>query len=472
MSLIIRGGTVVTSIGTSRMDVTCANGVIQSLQTRTDVSQADEIVDAEGLLVFPGFIDPHVHSRDPGQEYKEDFAHLTRAASVGGVTTIFDMPNAVPPTANVEVFRERVAHHRLSAHIDFGLWGVSLGQANMREIGPLLDEGVVAIKLFWGYALDPETKLLVYNYDDTVKGLLPPPSNLDVCELFRLVGERGGVLAAHCEDRSLIHVVERHLKETDTYQSVLSSRPAAAEAAAVALGAEYSKAFGCHFHVMHVSAGRSVKLIKAAQDDGIWVTAETCPHYLEMTDKDIESMAKPSKVYPPVRGEGDREALWQGLRGTTISSIGSDHAPHTREEKEIPFGEQLPGYIGVETTARVMLNAAIREGLPLEWVAWAMSEATARIYGVHPRKGSLAPGSDADFTIVDPNARWTIDSSDLHSKNTHTPWHDQSGVGMPVMTIVRGSIVMRSNEPIGDPNGRFVRARHRPLPSKMVLRTA
>lgn len=458
MKLAIRNGTVVSSHGQQQVDVICDGGRIVSLDMPGLNAEVDEVIDATGMLVFPGFIDPHVHSREPGLTYKEDFAHSTRAAAAGGVTTILEMPNAVPPVSDVATFRERASQHARSAFVDFGLWGLSLGAANLDEIPGLIDAGVVAVKLFWGYALHRETKQLVYNFrDELPENLIMPPGNGDVLQLFRVVAEAGGVLAAHCEDRDILATSEEALGGViGSYADLLSARPDTAEAAAIALAAEFSRATGCRFHVVHMSSARGAEIIGAAQQQGISITAETCPHYLTLTDESYEQVGPLMKVYPPIRRAADRDALWNAVRSGTITSIGSDHAPHTVEEKQKDFTTQPAGMVGVETIAPVLINEMSKGNLSPERLAWVLSEGTAALYGL-TQKGRIQTGADADLTLVDPNAEWTIRNEALHSKHPLSPWNGLRVCGKPVAAVLRGSIIMRDGEPIGEPRGRLVR---------------
>lgn len=198
MRLLVSGGSVVTPGGVQEIDILCEDGKIAALLDRDVDIQVDEVLDASGKIVFPGFIDPHVHSRDPGLTHKEDFAHSTYGALMGGVTTVLEMPNAVPPVDSAEVFHERKEQHEKVAWVDFGLWGISVGEANLKELGPMINAGAVAIKIFWGYALRRDTRQLVYNIgDEPVENLLLPPDNGGVLRIFREIAAAGDLLAAH-----------------------------------------------------------------------------------------------------------------------------------------------------------------------------------------------------------------------------------------------------------------------------------
>ena len=426
MRLRIRNGTLVTSGGSARGEVVCRDGRIEA-QTAAG-GEVDDEIDASGLLVFPGFIDPHVHSRDPGLTDKEDFAHSTRAAAVGGVTTLCEMPNAIPPVTDAAIFEDRAAQHGQVAFVDFGLWGVALGAENLRAIEGLFAAGAVGVKLFWGYALHRRTLTLVYNLgDEPPENLVQPPGIGDVLDICREVARLGGVLGAHCEDRGLIEAAERALgRPIETYGELLQARSDTAEAVSIAIAAELSSATGCRFHVVHATSERGIRAVRRAQAEGIALSAETCPHYLSFTDADFADLGVMMKVYPPIRRSADQAALWDAVRDGAIGSLGSDHAPHTRQEKALGLGVAPAGVSGVETFGPVLVDAMLRGHLSPERLAWAAAEGTARLYGLYPRKGTLEPGADADFTLVDPTATTTVDKERLHSKQPLTPWHGRT----------------------------------------------
>ena len=459
MKFVIRNGTVVTPRDRYAANLVCEDGLITALEEPDSASGSDEEIDATGLLVFPGFIDPHVHSRDPGLTEKEDFSHSTQAAAAGGITTIFEMPNAIPPVSEVSVFRVRAEQHSRVAFVDFGLWAISLGAENLEHVPELIDEGAVGVKLFWGYALHRQTRQLVYNLaDEPPENLILPPGNGDVFDLFRTVAGAGGLLAAHCEDREVIEASERALGgDVAGYEDFLTSRPDTAEAASVALAAEFARATDCRFHVVHMSSARATDIVRLAQREGVSISAETCPQYLTLTNEAYASVGPSMKVYPPIRRAHDRDELWRGVRDGTITSLGSDHAPHTLEEKQRDLASQPAGAVGVETLVPVLLNEVSEGRLSPERLAWVLSEGTARLYGLYPQKGAIRPGADADFTIVDPEAGWTIRNEALHSKNPLSPWNGLSGRGAARFGVLRGRVVMRDGEPQGEPGGQIVR---------------
>jgi len=459
MRLLVQGGTVVSPDGRREADVLCEDERVVAVLEPGQPAEADERLDAGGLLVFPGFIDPHLHARDPGDVHKEDFAHATRAAAAGGVTTVLVMPNAVPPVTDAATFRRRAEEHGAVACVDFGLWGLSLGAANLEDVAGLFREGAVGVKLFWGYALDRQTKRLVYNAGDAApEDVIPPAETGEVLRLFREVARADGLVAAHCEDRGILDVAQAWLGHAPrTYAEMLAARPDVAEASSVAVGIELARATGARFHVVHISSARATELVRRAQGDGVRVSAETCPHYLLWTAADCEGRDAATKAFPPCREEADREALWRAVGDGTVSSIGSDHAPHTLEDKLQPFSSAPAGMVAVETMAPLMIDRMVAGRLTAERLSWVLSEGTARLYGLYPRKGAVLPGADADLTLVDPAARWTVRGERLHSVQRHTPLEGAQLRGAPVAAVLRGAVVMADREPVGGARGRFVR---------------
>jgi dihydroorotase len=460
MRLLVRGGAVVHAAGVDDADVLVVDGRIAALLGPSVRVDADEVVAATGCLVFPGFIDPHVHSRDPGQTEKEDFAHLTAAAAHGGVTTICEMPNALPPVVDAAIFEARAASREGRAHVDFAQWVMAVGEGDPDDLAGALDVGAVGAKIFWGYGLDRRTGGLLYNVADVdAADRIPPPSIGDVYGACVVAARRGGLVAAHCEDPAIIRAGAEIAGEGRGYDAFLQARPAVAEAAAVAAAAEVSLATGCRFHVVHLSTAAGVAAVRRARASGASLTAETCPQYLAFTAADFERLGPVMKVYPPIRDASDQAALWGAVADGTIASLGSDHAPHTLAEKHLPLERQPAGINGVETLVPFALDAMARGRLSPVAVARLLSTRTADILSVAPAKGRLVVGADADLTIVDPARVVEVDQAALHHKQKLSLFHGAELRGAPVATVVRGHLVMREGELATPAVGALVRAR-------------
>lgn len=458
---IIRNGQVVTPQETYQADLYIKDGKIAAISPSSQPlpGTAAEETDAAGKYVLPGFMDIHVHSRDPGATYKEDFYHSSQAAAAGGITTIFEMPNTNPPINNVENFYKQVENLQGKAHVDFGIWAICLGHLNLVDILPLHEAGVIGFKFFWGYAVHSKTYQLMYNYKEGMEDVIPPFKDGDVLDIFREAAKTGQVLAIHAESNDIIQHLTKKVEASGRrdYEALLEGRPNLAEIVTVQTGIAFAKETGARLHILHVSTGEAVDLIKQAQAEGYPITAETCPHYLFLDNEDFHTIGPAMKVYPPVKYKKDQLRLWQGIQEGVISVVCSDHAPHTEEEKDGDLWSIPAGMCGVETLAPLMLNAVHEGKLTLQQAVAVLSEQPAKLFGIYPQKGSLQVGTDADITIVDMERPFTIKRENLHSKSKVTAYDGWSGTGSPVATIVRGQTVMRDGEIVSGPVGRLVK---------------
>ncbi|MDQ0412313.1 dihydroorotase [Mesobacillus stamsii] len=414
--------------------------------------------DAAGKYVVPGFIDTHVHSRDPGATYKEDFFYSTQAAAAGGITMVFEMPNTNPPINNVENLIKQRDNLTTKAHVDFGIWAICLGDLNRNDIIPLHKAGVIGFKFFWGYAINSHTFQLMYNYKDGDEGVIPPLPDGEVYDIFKEVRNTGQLLAIHAENNELIQRLTKDVEKTGKrdYEALLEGRPNLAEEMTIQTGIAMAKKLGTRLHILHVSTGEGVKLVRQAQSEGYPITSETCPHFLFLNNEDYEKVGSKMKVYPPIKYKEDQEELWSGIEDETISIVCSDHAPHTEEEKDGDLWSIPAGMCGVETLAPLMLNAVNDGKLTLQQVCELLSVNPAKQFGIYPQKGSLSVGTDADITIVDMNKEMVIRRENLHSKSKVTAFDQFPVKGVPVQTIVRGITVMEDGQIVSKPIGRMV----------------
>lgn len=458
MRLLVKNGVVVTPKHRSETDVLCEDGTIQALLPRGSEAEADEIVDASDRFVLPGIIDPHVHSREPGLTHKEDFEHATLSAAAGGVTTILEMPNAVPAITNARIVQDRVRRFENRSYTNFGLWGMVTGAETKQDLVELRDAGVVAVKLFWGYALDRKQGSLIYeSLDREDPDVIQPADNGTVWQLLRNAAEVDLLIGVHCEDMAINRAAHDLLShEPKTMDDFRTIRPAVSEAISVATLIELAHSTSARVHVVHVSTARSMRIISAAREAGIGVTAETCPHYLSGGWTRLPGLTD-HKVFPPIRGASDATALWQAVRDGVVQSIGSDHAPHSVDEMRQPMETRPAGANGTETMLRVLLQQSREGRLDLEDIAWCMSEGTARLFGLYPRKGRISPGADADLTIIDIEEPWSIDSASLHSKSKTSPWHGASGRGIATDSVIGGQRALENGTVRDGPLGQFVK---------------
>ena len=449
VDLIVKNGTIVSPQSSIHGHVLIKDGRVLEVMVRDDLPPARETIDAAGLHVLPGLIDPHVHFRTPGLEYKEDFESGSQAAAAGGVTTIIDMPNVQPLTANVEGFQAKLARAQGHAYVDFGIYAV-LVEGNADQILPLAEAGVVGYKIFLG---------------ETV-GNVPAPPDGEIIDAWRVVAATGLRCGVHAEDNGIIVYLRKKLQAAGRKDPLahLESRPAVAEAEAISRAILFAREAGSKLMIYHMSSADGVALVRRGKDDGVDVVGETCPHYLIMQADDMVRMGLGTllKINPPVRSKEHGEALWRGLLDGTLEVIGTDHAPHTPEEKMAadPMGDiwkAAAGWPGVETNVPLMLTQVNAGRVSLGHYVKVQAEGPARAWNLWPRKGNLGRGADGDITIVDLRRESTIDKNRLHSKSKVTPFHGFRVKGMPVYTIVRGNVVMKNGEIYGNPVGQLQR---------------
>ncbi|OLC14422.1 MAG: hypothetical protein AUH32_05565 [Actinobacteria bacterium 13_1_40CM_66_12] len=455
-ALVIAGGTVHTPDGPRQVDVHVAGGVITSVGNDPAPAGA-QTVDATGMYVLPGAIDVHVHSRDPGFPQKEDFGTLTAAAAAGGVTTVIDMPNTVPAVDAAGVLESKAALARGKARVDFGLWGLVRSTTTPDELEGLAAAGAVGFKAYLGYAYSLARKQVHYSLNLDDPDLEAPPDYGTLARLAPDIARLGLPLVIHAEDPAILVAFTRPL---ETYADLLAARPAEAEAVAIAAAAEIAGASGVRLHIAHLSSAPGLAAAQEAIRAGAPLTLETCPHYLWLCDEDFERVGTAMKIFPPVRAEHDRDALVDGLRKGTITTVATDHAPHTDAEKAAAFGDAPAGSPGVQTLYVSCLELAKRMGdvwLAPRWV----SEAPAALAGLQGSKGMIAPGYDADLVIVDPNQPTRVRPEIMRSRQRHSAL-DGMEFGFTVREVyLRGSLVAGEGGRRGRTGGRLLRPARR-----------
>lgn len=429
--LVIKEGRVALASSFRSCAVAVTQGKISWLGPNSSAPAAERTIDASGLIVLPGVIDVHVHMRDPGSTQKEDFRTGTGAAAAGGVTMVFDMPNNTPPTKDLTSLREKASEAERKAVVDYGLYGL-VTAGNGGDLAPMADAGAIGFKC---YMAETEGRLQ-----------RPPPEELR--EDMGVIARSGLRLAVHAEDGPTVEGLVRRLKAKGRLDALAhyESRPEAAESKAVREAISLSKAARCNLHVAHLSSSAGASLIRAAKrrvKHGT-LTAETCPQYLLLDTSDYKEKGSLMKVNPAVKRKEDRVALWMAIDDDTIDMVATDHAPHTLEEKAAgpSIFEAAPGFPGLETSVALMLTCVNKGLLSLSKYVKLSSEGPARAWGLYPRKGAIAVGADADFTIVDAKKEWKIDASKFVSKAKYSPFDGFSVKGAAVYTVVRGRVVM------------------------------
>lgn len=375
-----------------------------------------QVIDARGLVAAPGLVDMHVHLRDPGLTYKEDLYSGCRAAAAGGVTSLLAMPNTKPAMDSPETVRDLLERAQTAGAAVYTAACVTkdLGGEELTDLKALKEAGAIALS------------------DDG----RPVVNTRRLLEALEQAPALGLVVTAHCEDLYLAAGGLMNEGEVSRRLGV-PGIPAAAEDCGTAREIAAAASIGAPIHICHVSTKGSVELIRDAKARGVRVTAETCPHYLLLTDKALESKDADYRMNPPLRGEEDRLALIQALKDGTIDAISTDHAPHSPEEKG-DFLKAPNGSIGMETSLAATLTA-LKGVLTLPEILAKMSWNPARILNIPA--GTLRTGANADVVLFDPEKKWVVDPEKLHGKSKNTPFKGMTLQGKVAMTIFRGRVV-------------------------------
>lgn len=423
--LILRGGTLVNHDGVGKADIAIRDGRIAAIGDLATAS-AGEIVDVTGLHVLPGVVDSQVHLREPGNEHKEDLETGGRAAVLGGVTTVFEMPNTKPPTTTPELLADKVARARHRMYCDFAFYGGATTE-NV-DLLPELERspGCCGIKIFMGSST----------------GTLLVASDEDVRRVLKAINRRAAV---HSEDEFRLRD-RRPLAETGKIETHPVWRDAEAAVLCTTRLLKLAREAGKRIHVLHVSTADEMPLLAAAKDIA---SVEVTPQHLTLAAPECyEELGSYAVMNPPIRDARHREGLWQGLAAGIVDVLGSDHAPHTREEKVETYPKCPSGMPGVQTLVPIMLDHVNAGRLSIERFVDLTSHGPQRVFGM-ARKGRVAVGYDADLTIVDLKARRTITNDWIASRCGWTPFDGKTVTGWPIGTVIRGRRVMWDDEIIG-----------------------
>lgn len=424
--MIIRGGIVVTSRGVEKADIAIDGEQIKAVGR--NLADDGEEIDASGLHVFPGGIDSHVHFNEPGRMQWEDIAHGSAALAAGGYTSFIDMPlNNLPVTTDVAAFDLKLEAMKRSSKVDFGLWA-GLVPGNLDQLEPLVRLGVMGFKAF----------MCPSGIDEF------PASDLNTLrEGMKRIEALDSILLVHAEDPA--HLLE--LTGTGALDFI-RSRPPDAEWSAIAQAIDLADSTGCRLHVVHVSTARGLDLIREAQEKGLDVSGETCPHYLLYTEEDLQRLGGVAKCTPPFRTAADREALW------TAPMVVSDHSPSTLALKRgDDFSMIWGGISGCQSTRQLLLA---QNRLDLAGVAAVTATNIARRLGLEG-KGDIASAYDADLWLVDLQESSTVNAVDLLYRNPFSAHEGQPIRGRTVRTLVRGQTVFVDGKPATAPIGRLLR---------------
>ena len=431
--LIVRGGEVVNHAGRGLADIGVRDGRIAAIGDLAQAS-AGEMFDAVGLTVLPGVIDTHVHFREPGLAWKEDLESGSRAAALGGVTAVFEMPNTDPATTDAGALADKVERAKGRAHCDHAFYVGATGQ-NARQLGELERlPGCCGVKVFMGSST----------------GSLLVADDMDLREVLQHGRRR---VAIHSEDECCLTEGRARVRLGDW-----TSHPLARAAACAIRSTErllrLAIETGRPVHVLHVTTAEEIELLQAHKHIA---TCEVTPQHLTLAAPNAyERLKGLAQMNPPIRDPKHRAGLWNGIEAGTVDVLGSDHAPHTLEEKAQPYPASPSGMPGVQTLVPVMLTHVAEGRLSLQRFVELTSAGPQRIFDI-AGKGRLATGWDADMTLVDLKARHTIRNADMATRVGWTPFDGMEATGWPVATVIRGSIVMRDGELVAPSSGRPIR---------------
>lgn len=455
VDLRIAGGRVATPAGTVDADVLVQDGVIVGLVGHDVALDASRTIDATGKLVLPGMVDVHVHTREPGYEHKDDIVTTTRQAAAGGVTTIFGMPNLAPPTVDVETLRDVFERYETSSIVD---WNHNPAPTNFDDIVPMGEMGIRAYK--------------IYMVVDTGR-TYPHPAGTGIhdhghlLQIMDKIATTGLRFIVHPHDQSLMDYIEGEIlargeNTPQGYATAYAAREGVIWDTAVDVVLRLAEAAGCPVHIAHIQTRRSIEAVRRAKERGVDVTCEV-NHWAPFlsTWDDVETLGPYALSYWVP--DDNRAAVWEGMRDGTIDIASSDHAPHTREEKEIGWTEMWSAHTGtpgIQYYYELMLDAVNKGQLTLDRVVEMVAEVPAEKFGLAGVKGTLTVGADADIVIADMADEWTITDDDVLSKIGWTPYNGRTISARIERTIVRGTEVYADGQVIGQPGtGKIAAAR-------------
>ncbi|MEM2119336.1 MAG: dihydroorotase family protein, partial [Candidatus Bathyarchaeia archaeon] len=415
------------------------------ISTYAKMPKAERKINLEKLLVLPGLIDAHVHLRDEGKSYKEDFYSGTAAAAAGGFTTVLDMPNNDPVTMSAKTMRNRMetAENKILVNVGF----YSEFPKKLKEIPEIVAEGPVGFKLFLAEQIGG------LNIDDDIA----------VIEAFKTISQFGVTVAVHAEDKTMLEKSKEKLlkAQRNDVRAFLEAHSENVERVAVERVLKIAQQTNAHTHICHVSSKDALQEIRKAKEKRGSVTCEATPHHLLLTEDFLNKIGTLAITMPPVRSQSHAEALWLGIKKRWIDVIGSDHAPHTLAEKKAAnVWEAKVGVPGLETTLPLLLTAVKQKRLALSELLRLTAENPAKIFGLK-KKGSLKVGNSADLAVVSLKRKFKIDSSAFYSRAKFSPFDGWKVEGKAVKTFVNGQLVMDEGSIVGKPGtGKIIRRKH------------
>ncbi len=437
--ILLKNGQVGCGLGVYDADVLIENGKIVDTfdwGRSPEMDEEDKVIDCTGKMILPGFIDVHVHLREPGQGYKEDWVSGSSAAVAGGVTTVFDMPNNKPPVLTVKDLDEKRALVKGRSFCNYGFY-IGFNGSNIDEVNAA--KNIPGVKF---YACDSTGDMGVKD-EKAVENLFKESEKL---------------IVVHAEDHKLVEEnTSRYLAEYDGREvdPAVHSKIRSPEAAASAVKkvCELARKYSKRIHIAHLSTEAELEIVNQYRDDG--VTCEVAPHHLLLCDDDYERLGNFLRVNPPVRSRTDIFAMWKGIKFDEIDIIATDHAPHTIEEKEQAYEKAPSGVPELDTLAPILLNVVNDDGLTIAELTKLCCERPAKLFGLK-NKGQIEPGFDADLVVVDMEIEREVEREKLFTKCGWSPYEGLSFKGWPVMTFVNGEMVFENGKIVGKAAGKEV----------------
>ncbi|MBM3677029.1 MAG: allantoinase AllB [Actinobacteria bacterium] len=444
--LVVRGGVAVLPDGAAATDVAVEDGRIAAIGS--ELPGAAEEIDARGLHVFPGGVDPHVHFDEPGRTHWEGVDTGSRSLAAGGLTTFVDMPlNNDPVTVDRATLDLKLEAIRHRSHVDFALWG-GLVPGNVDRLEEQLDGGVLGFKAFMCHSGIDE---------------FPGVDDITLYDGMQEIAALDSVLLLHAENAQLVAELGRRARERGTLEprDFAAARPPVTELEAIARAIAMAEATGCRTHIVHVSLARGVELVTEAAARGVDVSCENCPHFLLYTEDDLERIGLPLKSAPPVRSAADREGLWALIDAGNLEMVTSDHSPGSPDVKQAGFWDSWGGISGCQSTLQLLLaEGHERRGLALPAVARLCGGSAAERFRLEG-KGAIAVGNDADLALVDLTWSGAVSADDLLYRHPTSAYEGLPIRGRVVRTLLRGRTVLADGTFADPPAGLFLPAGRR-----------
>lgn len=447
--LAIRNARVVTEEGVIEAGVYAKDGVIAAL-SREELA-AQQSVDADGRILFPGAVDPHVHFNDPGMTEGEDFYTGSCAAVAGGITTVFEMPLTNPLTDDEPSFLLKKSEASKKSVADFGLY-LALTPDNAQHVAKLMALQPIGFKAFMSYS--PE---------------IPMVKDGELLAGMKAIAAVGSRIAVHCENNEIITYLTEQIKKAgrNDPRAYTESRPPYSEWEAVQRAVTLAKIAGVQLHVVHSSTPEGAQFVAEARTAGYPISVETAQHFLFLDINDFQRIGPFAQCNPPLRGPENADRLWEAMRSGVIDCIATDHAPYTIEEKlrgKDSVWTTPAGLNHIQTANQLVIGEGIRRGIPLSRLAELFATAPARIFNIYPQKGAIRVGSDADMFLFDTEEEWSVEAEHTFYKQKWTPFHGMKVKGRVKCTWLRGTKVYEDGAPKGSimvkPGfGRFISGR-------------